>query len=129
MFKEMSKYYLVAGGCFLLGTMFLMLNVLSGIFNLLFAILISVGLALIAVKKIVDYRIFKNELTLTKEGLAVDMTLSSDGTFEMKDTVINKKQLKQLNALKREKFTPILVTIALFLMMAFLTYRLIKGYF
>lgn len=127
MFKQISKFYLVAWALFLFGVMCLMLNVLTEVFNVVFSVSVIAGLVLICIKKIMDYNEFKKELTLKKESMAIDMSLQNDGSFAMKDANLSKKQLKQFNNQKKEKFTPILIIIALILLMIFLTYKLVVG--
>ena len=127
MFKQISKFYLVAWALFLFGVMCLMLNVLTEVFNVVFSVSVLAGLVLICIKKIMDYNEFKKELTLKKESMAIDMSLQNDGSFAMKDANLSKKQLKQFNNQKKEKFTPILIIIALILLMIFLTYKLVVG--
>lgn len=125
MFKDVSKYYLVAWSCFILGIMSLMLNVFSKVFSIIFSTLFMIGLISLLIRKIIDYREFKKELTNTKESMAIDMTLSDSGSFEMKDTTLSKGQLREFKAMKRDKFMPIPAIILMFALMAFLTYKLL----
>lgn len=127
MFKQISKFYLVAWACFLFGVMCLMLNVLSEVFNVIFSVSILTGLVSILIKKIKDYNEFKKELALKKESMTIDLSLQNDGSFAMKDSNLSKKQLRQFNNQKKEKFTPIMIIIALILLMVFLTYKLVVG--
>ncbi|MBQ7306930.1 MAG: hypothetical protein IJW82_00190 [Clostridia bacterium] len=127
MFKQISKFYLVAWGCFLAGVMALMLNVISGIFDVIFSVLFLAGLVSICIKKIIDYRVFKEEITLKKESMSIDLSLQNDGSFAMKESNLSKKQLRDFSNQKREKLAPILVFIALILLMGFLTYKLVAG--
>ena len=127
MFKDVSKFYLVAWGCFIVGIMCLMLNVLADFFNILFAVFFLAGLISIFVKLIINYRQNNKDIVTQKESMAIDMALSNDGSFTVKNSNLTKKQLREFRASKREKFTPILVVLLLIIIMGYLLYRTIMG--
>ena len=127
MFRDVSKFYLFAWGCFVLGLLSLVLNVFGEIFDLAFILLFMAGFVLLGIKFIMNYIEFKKQLTFQKENLAVDMTLAGDGSYTPEKTRFSKSQLREFSQLKKEKLMPVLVVIFLFIFMSFFAFKLIAN--
>jgi len=127
MFRDVSKFYLFAWGCFVLGVLSLMLNVFGEIFDLIFVVLFMAGFVLLGIKFVLNYLEFKKQLLFQKENLAVDMTLAGDGSYTLEKTRFSKSQLREFSRLKKEKLMPVVVVVFLFIFMSFFAYKLITS--
>lgn len=125
MFKDVNKF-LLYGIMFIMSAFVLLLfNELHHIFNIAFALFVIIGLILLTINKIIQFKNFKSEITSVTENSAIEMVLGDDGAYQTNNSPFSKKQLSTIKRLTKDKFMPIIIYIGITVIMVYLLIKLI----